>query len=88
MTLAESLGTTPWEVIGSDISTQVLAKARSGHYPMERARNLPHSLLVKYCLKGTGSQQGTLLIDRALRNRVNFIQVNLNDTLPELGSST
>jgi len=40
---------------------------------------------VKYCLKGTGSQQGTLLIDRALRNRVNFIQVNLNDTLPELG---
>jgi chemotaxis protein methyltransferase CheR len=85
MTLAESLGTTPWEVIGSDISTQVLAKARSGHYPMERARNLPHPLLVKYCLKGTGSQQGTLLIDRALRNRVNFIQVNLNETLPELG---
>jgi len=85
MTLAEGLGTTPWEVIGSDISSQVLAKARSGHYPMERASNLPHPLLVKYCLKGTGSQQGTFLIDRALRNRVHFIQVNLNDTLPDLG---
>lgn len=85
MTLAEGLGTTPWEIIGSDISSQVLAKARSGHYPMERARTLPQPLLVKYCLKGTGSQQGTFLIDRALRSRVNFIQVNLNDTLPELG---
>ncbi|MDR6959621.1 chemotaxis protein methyltransferase CheR [Pseudomonas brassicacearum] len=85
MTLAEGLGTTPWEVIGSDISSQVLAKARAGHYPMERARTLPHPLLVKYCLKGTGSQQGTFLIDRTLRSRVNFVQVNLNDTLPELG---
>ncbi|OCR21458.1 SAM-dependent methyltransferase [Pseudomonas syringae] len=85
MTLAEGLGTTPWEVIGSDISTQVLAKARSGHYPMERAGTLPQPLLVKYCLKGTGRQHGTFLIDRALRNRVNFLQVNLNETLPELG---
>src|SRR3546814_19300825 len=86
MTLAEGLGTTPWEIIGSDISSQVLAKARSGHYPMERARTLPQPLLVKYCLKGTGSQPGTFLIDRALRSRVNFTQVNLNDTLPELGA--
>ena len=31
MTLAECLGTTPWEIVGSDISTQVLAKARTGH---------------------------------------------------------
>ncbi len=85
MTLAEGLGTTPWEVLGSDISTQVLAKARTGHYPMERASTLPQPLLVKYCLKGTGRQHGTFLIDRTLRNRVNFLQVNLNETLPELG---
>ncbi|CAM3369575.1 SAM-dependent methyltransferase [Pseudomonas floridensis] len=85
MTLAESLGTTPWEVIGSDISTQVLAKARSGHYPMERAETLPQPLLVKYCLKGTGRQSGTFLIEKNLRNRVSFVQVNLNETLPDLG---
>jgi chemotaxis protein methyltransferase CheR len=85
MTLAEGLGASPWEIVGSDISTQVLAQARNGHYPMERARNLPHSLLVKYCLKGVGPQQGTLLIDKALRSRVSFHQVNLNDTLPALG---
>ncbi|GAB0077998.1 hypothetical protein TOC8171_34010 [Pseudomonas syringae] len=85
MTLAEQLGTTPWEVIGSDISTRVLTKARSGHYPMERTETLPHTLLVKYCLKGTGRQEGTFLIDKSLRNRVSFIQVNLNETLPDLG---
>ncbi|MEE4635731.1 CheR family methyltransferase [Pseudomonas alliivorans] len=85
MTLAEGLGTTPWEIIGSDISTQVLAKARTGHYPMERAGTLAQPLLVKYCLKGTGRQEGTFLIEKSLRNRVNFVQVNLNETLPDLG---
>lgn len=85
MTLAEGLGTTPWEITGSDISSQMLAKARTGHYAMERARTLPQPLLVKYCLKGTGNQQGTFLIDRALRSRVNFISVNLNEVLPDLG---
>ncbi|WP_338477372.1 protein-glutamate O-methyltransferase CheR [Pseudomonas trivialis] len=85
MTLAEGLGTTPWEVIGSDISTQVLAKARSGHYAMERAGTLPQPLLSKYCLKGIGRQEGTFLIDKRLRSRVNFVQVNLNEPLPGLG---
>ncbi len=85
MTLAESLGSTSWEVIGSDISTQVLAKARTGHYPMERASHLPQPLLSRYCLKGVGRQAGTFLIDRSLRQRVSFIQVNLNDNLPQLG---
>ena len=65
MTLAEGLGTTPWEVVGSDISTQVLAKARSGHYAMGRAETLPQPLLVKYCLKGVGRQDGTFLVDKA-----------------------
>jgi len=85
MTLAETLRSTPWEVIGSDISTQVLAKARNGHYPMERANRLPQSLLSRYCLKGIGQQEGTFLIDKSLRQRVSFVQVNLIETLPQLG---
>jgi chemotaxis protein methyltransferase CheR len=32
------------------------------------------------------SQEGTLLIDRALRSRVQFSQVNLNAELPRMGS--
>jgi chemotaxis protein methyltransferase CheR len=86
MLLADCLGDEPWEVIGSDISTRVLARARIGHYPMERARNIPQEYLKRFCLKGTGPHQGTLLIERNLRSRVQFQQVNLNAPMPQLGS--
>jgi len=85
MTLADGLNSTPWEIVASDISTRVLEKARAGHYPLERAHNIPKHLLSKYCLKGTGSQEGTFLIERSLRSRVQFMQVNLNNALPRLG---
>ena len=85
MHLAGHLGDTPWEVIGSDISTRVLEKARTGHYPMERIEGIPPHFLAEHCLKGVGSQEGTFLIDGKLRSRVNFMQINLNEPLPKLG---
>lgn len=85
MTLADGLSSTPWEIVASDISTRVLEKARSGHYDMERAHNIPQPLLSKYCLKGTGSQEGTFMIERSLRSRMQFMQINLNTALPKLG---
>lgn len=85
MTLADQLGEAPWEVLGSDLSTKVLEKARGGHYALERARSIPEAYLKRYCLKGVGSQEGTFIIDRAVRGRVRFQQVNLNAPLPQLG---
>ncbi|UFH50058.1 CheR family methyltransferase [Pseudomonas sp. KNUC1026] len=85
MLLADCLGDKPWEILGTDISTRVLEKAARGHYPMERARNLSHEHLSRYCLKGTGKQAGTLLVDKHLRERVQFMQVNLNERLPRMG---
>jgi chemotaxis protein methyltransferase CheR len=86
MTLADAVGERlAWSVLGSDISTRVLERARRGHYPMERARLVPAPLLQRWCLRGTGPQQGTLLVERALRQRVQFAQVNLNTALPRLG---
>jgi chemotaxis protein methyltransferase CheR len=86
MVLAHTLGGAPWEVTASDISTRVLARARIGHYPMERAAHVPPEYLKRFCLKGIREQEGTLLVDRALRQRVQFRQVNLNTQLPaELG---
>jgi chemotaxis protein methyltransferase CheR len=85
MTLAETLDGSPWEVVASDISTRMLDKAARGHYPMERGRNLPRELLERYCLKGIGSQEGTFLVERNLRERVKFVQVNLNAALPRMG---
>jgi chemotaxis protein methyltransferase CheR len=74
-----------WEVLGTDISQRVLQRARGGHYPEERTRHIPPAYLKRYCLRGTGEQQGTLLVERTLRQRVRFAQVNLNADLPQLG---
>ena len=85
MLLADCLGDAPWEVIGSDISTRVLEKAQRGQYPMERTKDIPKAYLSRFCLRGVRTQAGTLLIDSALRARVRFLQVNLNEPLPALG---
>lgn len=77
MILAETLGDTAWEILGTDICTKVLAKAQSGHYPMARTEGIPHALLKKYCRKGIREQEGTLLINKKLRDRVQFLQSNL-----------
>jgi chemotaxis protein methyltransferase CheR len=84
MTLAESLGEAPWEVVASDLSSRVLARAQTGHYAMTRAKTIPRSHLSKYCLKGVGAQEGTFLVDHRLRSRVKFLQVNLIGPLPHL----
>jgi chemotaxis protein methyltransferase CheR len=48
---------------------------------------VPPDYLRRYCLKGVREQQGTLLVNRALRERVQFRQVNLNTALPgDLGT--
>jgi len=63
-----------------------LERARVGHYPHERTRLIPPEYLKRFCLRGTGEHEGTLLIDRQLRSRVSFYQVNLNTELPKMGS--
>ncbi len=85
MLLADVLGEAQWELVASDLSTRVLEKARTGLYPMERAEGIPKHYLTRFCLKGTGSQDGQFLIARELRNRVQYRQVNLNETLPKMG---
>jgi chemotaxis protein methyltransferase CheR len=55
MLLSENLLKVPWEVIGSDLSKTVLAKAQIGIYPMSRLELLDNKLMKKYCLKGVRS---------------------------------
>lgn len=85
MTLADGLGTTPWQIVASDINQQVLDKARSGHYALERAHNIPKHLVHKHCLKGLRSQQGTFLMQKSLRDSIQFKQINLIHSLPDIG---
>ena len=85
MVLADCMGTTPWEVIGTDISTRMVQDAERALFTMDRARHVPPDYLRRYCLKGNAEYEGKLLIERGLRSRVKFRYANLNAPLPELG---
>lgn len=77
MTLDSAMGAQGWEIVASDISTRVLASAQRGLFPVERVRGMPPAFLKQYCLRGQGEYDGYLLIDKALRERVSFRQLNL-----------
>lgn len=85
MVLQECLVGRNWEVLASDISTRVLDTARVAQYPIAQADNIARHYLTDYCLKGIGSQAGTFIVDRLLRDKVQFFHCNLNTKLPDVG---
>jgi len=66
-----------WEVVGSDINTDVIKKARVGLYPQQWIDKIPLEYKVKYCLRGSGEYEGQFLIDRGLINSMKFEIGNL-----------
>jgi chemotaxis protein methyltransferase CheR len=86
MVLADAMSEHGWDVLGTDISSRVLERARIGHYALGRAQHIPRDYLRRFCLKGIDAQDGTMLIERGLRQRVQFMHLNLNAPLPQLGS--
>ena len=70
------------DIIGTDLSTEVLEKAKVGMYSQfEVQRGLPVTLLVKY-FKKTGE---TWQIDPVIRSMVQFKQLNLLGDFRSLG---
>ena len=86
MVLAQRLGEDgAWEVVGSDISELSLATAAAGRYPLADTRNIPPTLLERFCLRGVRSREGSFIVRRALRRRCRFVRLSLVETLPDLG---
>jgi chemotaxis protein methyltransferase CheR len=74
-----------WSVLGTDLSSRVLETARAGLYDLARAEGIPRDYLRRFCLRGTGPQAGKLLMDPALRERVQFSSANLNEPMANFG---
>ncbi len=85
MLLAQVLGDSPWEILGTDLSTRVLEQACAATYDMSMAHEIPENFLHNFCLKGIGPQQGRFLIGPEITARVRFGQLNLNVDLPNVG---
>lgn len=72
-----------WNVklFGTDLSTDVLTKARSGRYsPLEVNRGMPAPMLVRY-FERDGAEY---VIDKRLRDMCSFQQMNLANPWPQL----
>lgn len=85
MVLADKIGRRGWQIVGTDLSTSVLATARRGLYPMDRTEHMPAGYLKRFCLKGIDEYEGQLLIAKELRANVRFEQANLMQNLPNIG---
>jgi len=75
-----------WEIIGTDISQQMIEKATRALYPLAAAEKIPTRLLKEYCVKGKEEFEGFLRIHPGLRAKVRFSYANLIEELPDLGS--
>lgn len=85
MTLMKALPDGAWEVVASDLSTQVLECAKEGIYPLARLDCMPDGYLARFCQRGSGAYAGTMRVRDELRRRVRFVQHNLLDAGSSLG---
>ena len=79
MCLAEALGGAPFEVLASDLDTQVIATAREAVYPLASVLKLPEERQKRFFLKGTGRFEGKARVRPELAANVTFVRVNLMD---------
>ncbi len=75
----EKNGHVNYQIIGSDISTDMLQRAINGVYKMEKTITIPADLKKKYLLKSKDSQKKLVRVKPKLRTKVNFFRLNLMD---------
>lgn len=89
ITLLESLSKThhDWDIkiLATDIDSNVLTKAKSGVYDIDRIAELPVASYRRYFHKGTGSNESKVKIDNRLQQLITFKQLNLMQDWPMNG---
>ena len=68
-----------YNVLCTDISSEILAKAKQGIYQLDRIENIPLSLKRKYFLRSKGNDKPTVRIIPELRKKMSFMRLNLMD---------
>ena len=78
MTIAEQNGLNrPWNILGTDISSEILTKARKGIYLKSRIKGLPDVLKRRYMLKGVREYEDYLAVVPELKKKITFKPFNL-----------
>lgn len=66
-----------YHIIASDISREVLEKARKGIFLQERIAPVPKELLHRYFLRSRERERGQYRVKPELRERIGFTRINL-----------
>jgi chemotaxis protein methyltransferase CheR len=83
MTLFDYFDRPTFDVIATDIDTDVLDRAQKGIYPEGATANIPESLSRRFTMKGIGKFQGYRRIVPEIRGRIQFSAHNfLHDVSP------
>jgi chemotaxis protein methyltransferase CheR len=67
------------EVLATDLSTKILARAEAGLWPIDKSAEIPPAMLKRFMLRGVGSQDGKMKVGPEVRACVRFMRLNLND---------
>lgn len=70
------------KILATDISTNVLARAKTGIYSSDRLAKIPKPTLRKYFQKGYGSQEGRFRVKRSIKDMIKYQRFNLMDSFP------
>jgi chemotaxis protein methyltransferase CheR len=69
-------------LLASDISTKVLAQARTGVFKADRVQGLSPDLLPRYFERGLGAQDGFVRVRQPVRDLIEFTRLNLISETP------
>ncbi|HYM60419.1 MAG TPA: protein-glutamate O-methyltransferase CheR [Thermoanaerobaculia bacterium] len=73
------------ELLASDLSTQVLARAQAAVWPIARSEEIPPVLLKAFMLRGVEAHSGLMKASSELRSLATFRHINLNDERYDVG---
>ena len=78
MTMAETMGvTSPWNILGTDISSRILDRAKKGIYMKSKIKGLSSPMKRKYMLNGVREFEDYLAVVPELRKKIKFQPFNL-----------
>lgn len=78
ITAIESLGkSSKFDLIASDIDSDVLASAERGIYKLNGLKGISEAIVQRFFLRGKGSNEGLVRVKSELKNAVHFLNVNL-----------
>lgn len=73
----ESYSEIDFKITATDISTDVLSKAKSAVYEEARIKGIDRSILKKYFKRGVGKKKGFVKVKKNIREKIDFKRFNL-----------